>query len=103
MPRAWYIFVGEQTFDDYNNRFKYEFLDDGTGQNWEPSCNSSNNICAIYAIGVKVGNIQSFNPSNIIYPRSLFAAAQSQAASQPTTGGVNTQGRPYYVRVKPST
>jgi len=103
MPRAWYYFVGNQSTDDYNDLSKYEFLDDGTGHNWEPSCNSGNNICAIYALGVSIGipPIHSFNPTDITYARNFFASAISNSASQPVTGGNNAQGRPYYVRVRP--
>ena len=102
MPRAWYIFTGLQTQDDYNELGKYQLSIDENLNLVEPTCNSSNDICAIYAIGNLVGSppVQSNNPTNIDYPKSFFASAIGTGASYPLTGGNNAQGRPYYVRVK---
>ena len=95
MPRAWYSFTGPQTEDGYNALSNYSLL------LAEPTCASNNKICAVYAIGNRVGGVQTANPTDITFVRSLFAAAVANSANQPITGGNNAQGRPYYVRVKP--
>jgi len=93
MPRAWYSFVGTEA--EYDLLSKYQLITTG-----EPSCNSNNKICAVYAIGDRVAGVQSFNPTDITFVRALFGNATANGASQPITGGNNAQGRPYYVRVK---
>jgi len=98
MPRAWYSYNG---FGDYDNLSAYTLCRSAiTGLLFEPICNSSNRICAIYAVGDLVGGEQTIHPTDITYPRSFFGMAISNGVSQPVIGGANNQGRPYYVRVK---
>jgi len=96
MPRAWYAFVG--TAAEYDLLSKYQLITTG-----EPSCSSSNKICAVYAIGDRISGVQSFNPTDISFARTFFGNATANGVNQPPSpaGGNNAQGKPYYVRVKP--
>jgi len=99
MPRAWYSYLGPQNAAGYNTLSNYLVIFNGVSY-YEPGCNNGCNVCAVYAIGTKVGGVQSTNPTNISYPLSLIAAAINSCESMPTNGGNNAQGRPFYVRVR---
>ena len=87
MPKAWYEFMGLQTVTDYNNLHNYELFDG------EPTCSSGDKICAVYTDGKLIAGIQSFNPTDIKFVRTLFAEATGSGVNQSVGGRL-------YVRVK---
>ena len=91
MPRAWYSYNGGPN----DQLSSYDLIVSG-----EPTCHQGNTICAIYALGTRVGGVQSTNPTNITYPSTFFGDAEGNGVNQPITGGNNAAGLPYYVRVK---